>query len=286
VAQALGASEALALNSAAAIELFHNAFLIHDDVQDGSEFRRGKPTLWAKYGTGIAVNVGNAAYLLALQRLLANHEILGAHRAQWIVDETVRMSRESLEGQALELGWIRDNVCTLSERDYLNLCLKKTCWYSFIYPMRVGAIVAEGRRPLPRRFASFGWYLGAAFQIQDDILNVRGTYSSYGKEICGDLFEGKRTLMLIHLLEHCPLAEQTRIRQILGLRRADRRPRQVEWILELMERYGSIAYARRCGRQMAGAAMVEGLAAFSDVPESIHKQFLLATVEFVVQRAR
>ncbi|MEA2666911.1 MAG: geranylgeranyl diphosphate synthase, type, partial [Candidatus Eremiobacteraeota bacterium] len=167
--EALGGNARRALNSAVAIELFHNAFLIHDDVQDQSVLRRGGSTLTAEYGPAIAVNVGNAANVMALQRLIENRLVLGAPLSSRLVAETERMLLHTLEGQALELAWIRDNVCDLEDADYLHMCLKKTSWYSFIYPMRVGALIAEGTVD-HQRFCRFGWYLGAAFQIQDDIL--------------------------------------------------------------------------------------------------------------------
>jgi geranylgeranyl diphosphate synthase, type II len=89
----------------------------------------------------------------------------------------------------------------------LRMCLKKTPWYSFIYPIRVGAIIAPGFTLDPKRFSRFGWYFGAAFQIQDDLLNLTGEFAKYGKELGGDIAEGKRTLMLIHLLAACTVRE-------------------------------------------------------------------------------
>ena len=82
------------------------------------------------------------------------------------------------------------------------MVLKKTCWYSFIHPCRIGALIATRDTANLDRFNRFGYYLGAAFQIQDDLLNLTGDQNRYGKEIAGDLLEGKRTLMLIHLLKH------------------------------------------------------------------------------------
>ena len=87
------------------------------------------------------------------------------------------------------------------------MCLKKTPWYSFIYPIRVGAIIAPGSTLDPKRFSRFGWYFGAAFQIQDDLLNLTGEFAKSGKELGGDIAEGKRTLMLIHLLAACTARE-------------------------------------------------------------------------------
>ena len=281
---ALGGNSRQALNSAVAIELFHNAFLIHDDVQDGSHSRRGGPTLHLAHGVPIAINVGNATNLLALQRLMENRGILGPETSLRVMEETQRMMHHSLEGQAIELGWIRDNVYRLGVKDYLNMCLKKTSWYSFIYPMRVGALIANAGRVAPDQFCRFGWYMGAAFQVQDDILNLAGSYRKYGKEIGGDLWEGKRTLMLIHLLNHSSGNLRQRLERFLSLGRAERTSAEVAWVYREMLQAGSIDYARRQARQLAGAALLEGLAAFRHIPESAHKRFILEMVLYVVNR--
>jgi geranylgeranyl diphosphate synthase, type II len=282
---ALGGDVRRALNSAIAIELFHNAFLVHDDVQDGSDSRRGAPTLHMEHGIPVAINVGNATNLLALRCLMENRAILGPKVSWQIMQETERMMKNSLEGQAIEVGWIRNNVCRLRSIDYLRMCLKKTSWYSFLYPLRVGALIAHNHVEADQ-FFRFGWYLGAAFQIQDDILNLTGKYRNYGKEIGGDLWEGKRTLMLIHLLQHCSASQRLRLRNFLAQPRGEHAAGDVAWVYQLLERYGSISYARRAARQLAGAALLEGLAAFRGVPDSEHKRFILEMVLYVVNRDR
>jgi geranylgeranyl diphosphate synthase type II len=283
---ALGGRDKQSLNSAVAIELFHNAFLIHDDIQDASELRRGGPTLYRSYGLGIGVNVGNATNLVALQRLMANRRILGPQISWLVMAETEVMLRHSLEGQAIELGWIRDNICRLTLRDYLRMCLKKTSWYSFIYPLRVGAIIAEGNSLAPDRFTRLGWYLGAAFQIHDDILNLTGNAQTYGKEILGDLWEGKRSLMLIHLLRSCSRREFGQIKSLLAKERAARSDHEVQWLYELMLKYKCIEYARGVSKQFAGAAFMEALSSFRTVPDSPHKRFILELILYVVRRNR
>lgn len=284
--RALGGSQQQAINSAVAIELFHNAFLIHDDVQDGSMLRRGGQTLHQEHGLGIAVNVGNATNLLALQRLMENRELLGTQLSWRVMQETEQTLRYSLEGQALELGWIRDNACDLNETDYLQMCLRKTSWYSFIYPLRVGALIAEGGTLAADRFCRFGWYFGAAFQIQDDILNLTGKYARYGKELRGDLWEGKRTLMLIHLLKQCNAVERRKLKSFLARSRSQRKGADVAWLYQLMRSYGSIDFARRAARQLAGAALIEALTAFRGVPDSDDKRLILEMVLYVVRRDR
>lgn len=281
--EAFGGAPSRALNTAVAIELLHNGFLVHDDVQDGSEARRGAPTLHRSHSVGIAVNVGNATNLLALRRLVDNRALIGPERAAAIVDETDRMMRHTLEGQALELAWIADNACDLDDGDYLRMCLKKTSWYSFVYPMRVGATIALGPRPADA-FTRFGWYLGAAFQIQDDVLNLTGHYARYRKEIGGDLFEGKRTLMLIRVLRACTLAERRRLRAYLAAPRAERAASDAAWLLTLMERHGAIAHARAAARQLAGAAMFEATRTLAAVPDGPARRFIHDLVRYVVTR--
>jgi geranylgeranyl diphosphate synthase, type II len=283
--EALGGRERDSLNSAVAIELFHNAFLIHDDLQDDSLLRRGAPTMHSGLGPGIAVNVGNATNLLGLRRVMDNAGLLGSRRSELIAEETERMMRHSVEGQAIELGWIHNNVCDLTPRDYLHMCLKKTSWYSFIYPMRVGAIVAQGAQSL-ERFCRLGWYMGAAFQIQDDILNLTGDYQQYRKEIGGDLREGKRTLMLIKLLALCNLKERQALESYLGSPRAPRPSWELLWVRRLMDRYGAVEFARRTARQLAGAALMQAIVAFRTVPDSKARQFIFDLIMYVVKRTR
>ncbi|WP_298830525.1 polyprenyl synthetase family protein [uncultured Piscinibacter sp.] len=126
------------------------------------------------------------------------------------------MVHESVEGQAMELGRVHDGVCVLDEPDCLSMILKKTCWYTSIQPCRIGALVATGGAADPERFNRFGDQMGAAVQIQDDILNLVAGAKRYGEEIDGDSWEGKRTLMLMHAYRHANVREQRRIERYLA----------------------------------------------------------------------
>lgn len=283
---AYGGNVRLALNSAVAIELFHNGFLIHDDIQDESLYRRGDPTFYTKYGIGVAINVGNALNLLSLRLLMKNRELVGPPLSWQVFTETAEMLRHTLEGQAMELGWIRDNACSLTDLDYLRMSLKKTSWYTCIYPCRIGALIATDGAINPDRFYRFGWFLGVAFQIQDDLLNLLGDYRRYGKEICGDIWEGKRTLMLIHLLNTCGKNEKAQLKSFLSLPRNERSGEDVEWIYGLMTKYDSFGFARTCARRFAGAALHEFHVAYGDLPDSEDKQFILGLILYTIERDR
>ena len=184
-----------ALPAAAGLEMLHNAFLVHDDIEDGSDSRRGVATMHRRVGVPIAVNTGDAMNALAMRLFRKSGETLGpGDGACASSTKSIICSSRPSEGQAMELGWVRDNDLTVGTDDYLRLVLKKTAWYSFIHPMRIGALVANGDDRNLGRFDRFGYLLGLAFQITDDVLNLNGDVARYGKEINGDLWEGKRTL--------------------------------------------------------------------------------------------
>jgi geranylgeranyl diphosphate synthase, type II len=282
--RAFGGDASEARASATAIEMLHNAFLVHDDIEDESDLRRGLPTMHAEHGVPIAVNAGDMLTALSVRILRDNLPSLGLPLTWRVYDEFDHMMQQSLEGQAMELGWVRDNRCDVTDEDYLRMVLKKTCWYSFIHPCRIGALIASRDRIDLDRFNRFGCYLGTAFQIQDDLLNLTGDERVYGKEIGGDLLEGKRTLMLIHLLRQLNAREAARVSAYLARPRAERADGETRWILDLMRSRGSLSYARTVARQLAGAALFEFTQAFQGVPESDEKSFLQQVISYMVSR--
>lgn len=284
-ARAFGAEAAAAVRSAAALELLHNAFLVHDDVEDESDERRGRPTLNALHGIAIAVNVGDALTLLGLRALLDNRETLGPRLAFAVLEEAERMARESVEGQAIEIGWRRDNALALDDQAYLDMVFKKTCWYTTIFPLRAGALIGTRRTNDLDRFLRFGFFLGAAFQIVDDLLNIAGDPLRYGKELSGDLWEGKRTLLLIHLLRACTPAERLRLGTFLARTRRERGADEVAWVHDRLHAYDCLAYARQVAHALAGAARHEAATAFAGLPPSRDRAFIEALTTWVLSRA-
>jgi Polyprenyl synthetase len=125
---------------------------------------------------------------ISIGSLTENIPVLGADLSYRIFHEAQHLVLQSVEGQALELGWTRDNAFELSEDDYLRMVLKKTCWYTCIHPCRIGALIGTAGAIDADRFNLFGFLLGAAFQIQDDILNLVGDRAQYSKEILGDIW--------------------------------------------------------------------------------------------------
>lgn len=282
-ARLFGAPLENAMHTAVAIEILHNALLIHDDIEDGSEERRGQPTLHMLHGMPLALNAGDTLTLMSLRPLLDNRARIGERLTLRIIEETERMARECAEGQAMELGWRRYNTTEIGDADYLEMVLKKTCWLATIYPMRVGALIGSRGSVDLDPFTRYGFFLGAAFQIQDDLLNLVGD-DGYGKEINGDIWEGKRTLMLIHTIREATAAERARLLRVLCRPREGRSLSEVRWIRTLMNKYGCAEYARKIANGLAGAALHEYSLISAGLPDSRDKQFLEQMVTWVIER--
>lgn len=283
-ARAFGASLEEALGSAIGIELMHNASLVHDDIEDESEERRGRPTLHRLHGVPLAINAGDLMSLMSLRPLMDSIDFLGPELALRIIEETDMMARETAEGQAMDLGWRLENTTSLCTDDYLQMVLKKTCWLTTIHPIRVGALIGTRGQADLDAFFRFGFFLGASFQIQDDLLNLAQDDGRYGKERDGDLWEGKRTLMLIHLLQHSTDDERERLCALLSCRREERTASQVCWLHRLMVERGSIQHAQQIANGLAGAALHEYSLLFAHLEDSPDKQFLEEIVPWVIER--
>ena len=281
---AFGGREEDAIKSAAAIEILHSAFLVHDDIEDGSEFRRGLPTMHTTIGLPLALNAGDAMQAMSIRLLRPNIDELGPTTALQIFDEFDHMLTQSLEGQAMELGWIRDNASDIGAADYLRMTLKKTCWYSFIHPCRIGAIIAKSDSACLENFTAFGFYLGTAFQIQDDLLNILGVQKLYGKEKLGDLYEGKRSLMLTRLYAQSNGQERQRLHRFLATQRDQRFPSEVAWVHKSMVNYQCLDYARSAAEQLARKATDAFEEAYASVPENQDKAFLRHCLRFMIDR--
>ena len=282
-ARAFGGSLESAVRCAAAIEILHNGLLIHDDIQDGSELRRGRPTLHALHGTPLAINAGDAMMFTALRPLIDALRPLGAEVAEQVLDVSMTMARETAEGQALELGWRDRNITELGEADYLRMALKKTAWMGMIWPAQLGLVLGSGGRADPQSVVRFGYFLGVAFQIEDDLRNLC-VDPGYGKELNGDLYEAKRTLMLIHVRRACSAPERERLDAFLAQPREARAADEVLWLAGLMSRLGSIDHARAVAAGMAGAASHEFTLAYGRLPESEDLSFIAGLVPWIFSR--
>lgn len=253
--KAFGGKEDDALLTAACIELFQNWILIHDDIEDASELRRGEPVLHKKYDVALAINAGDALHARMWGLLLLNEKLLGSEKTLHILQEFSKMVNETTEGQHMELVWILEKRWDLDDNDYIEMCSRKTAWYTAVSPCRLGAIIAGAGSDVLEKLLSFGLKLGVGFQIQDDVLNLIGEQSSYGKAKFEDILEGKRTLILLRLIKVAKKEERERVIEIMNKKREEKRETDIDYVISLIRKYGTIDYARVKARQLVNEAI-------------------------------
>jgi geranylgeranyl diphosphate synthase type I len=274
--EAVGGDPDKAMPSAAAIEHFHTAALIHDDIEDSSLTRRDEPCMHISEGLGIAINAGDLALSLVTGTVLKDPELDDRTKLR-VLQELVDMTTRTIEGQALDIGWARDDRFDLSVEDYLAMADHKTAYYSGAVPLAVGAIVGAGTDEQVELLRDFGMATGLAFQIQDDVLNLIGTKESTKKDFRSDLSEGKRTLVAIHALHNSARSE--RLLEILSMHTGD--PALLEEAVGIMREAGSIDYAQSFAEDLILRAK-DRLAA--GLPKSRARDLLLSMADFFVSR--
>ncbi len=274
--RAFGGRSRGAIDVAVAIELLHNAFLVHDDIEDGSYRRRGEPTLHVTHGVALALNAGDGLVALAFDVLARAIGTMPSGVGRQVLAEFAHLMRSTVEGQAMELGWLAEDRFDLSEADYLAMVRDKTCWYSTTHPLRLGAIVGSRGAADPDTLNAFGFFLGAVFQIDDDISNLISNDGGYDKDLGGDIIEGKRTLMLTHLMRTANPADRAAVAACVGASGRGGRDERVDTVVALMRAYGSIDYGQVVKDALTGAAVAELERVFPGRGDDPDVRFLLA----------
>ena len=245
--RAVGGDPARARSCAAAIEHFQSAALIHDDIADNGQLRRGKPCLYLTEGVGLAINCGDLDLTLVTEAVLNDPVLDDATRVR-VMRELTAMTMRTIEGQALDLGWVRDERFDLGVDDYLRMATLKTAHYSGAVPLACGAIIGGGSEAQVEALRSFGLDTGLAFQIQDDLIILVG--SDTAKDFRTDITEGKRTLVAVHAL--ADPAAHDEVEALLRSGSSD--PAVLARAVELFEETGSIAYAHDVAEQLIARA--------------------------------
>lgn len=275
-ARAVGGDPARARSAAAAIEHFQSAALIHDDIADKGQLRRGKPCMYLTEGVGRAINCGDYDITLSTDAVLRD-EALDAPLKLRVLGELTAMMQRTVEGQALDLGWVQNERFDLTVQDYLTMATLKTAHYSGAVPLAVGAMVGGGSEQQVEALRSFGLATGLAFQIQDDLLNLVGDAGD--KDFRNDITEGKRTLVAVHALEHAE--SETRRELVEILRSGTQDAALLERAVKIFDETGSIAFAHDYALRLTERAKEElsGIELENDC-----RELLLSMADFFVER--
>ncbi len=278
-ALAHGAQEEAALLAGEGLELFQNWVLIHDDIEDGSEERRGRPALHRLHPMPLALNAGDALHgeMWGLLAQGVARGILGPE----VLLEFHQVVRRTAYGQHLDLLWTLTGRLDLTPEDYLRMVTHKAAYYTAVAPLRLGALLA-GKEP-PPLYEEAGLKLGVAFQIVDDVLNLEGD-EAYGKERAGDLYEGKRTLILIRFLEEAPEEDRARALALLRLPREAKPEGEVRWLWERLLASEALAWAKGVAQRLKEEGLGALLPLLEALPHQEAARALVGLLEALVER--
>lgn len=267
-AQACGYEGPRVLSLATAIEYIHTATLLHDDVIDNAQLRRGRPSCNSIWDNKMSVLVGDFLYCQA-SSLIAKDGDLKVLRS--ITDATTTTT----EGEVLEITKSRD--LRLGEAEYFKIVEFKTGML-MACSTQVGAIIAKAEAPVEQALADYGMHLGIAFQLADDVLDYVSVESEFGKEKGVDLKEGKITLPLLYALERCSGEDREIIRDATISARRDIFLK----VLDILKKHGALDYALK----LAGERKEAAKASLKVLPESSAKKALLRLADYVIERKK
>lgn len=243
-AQALGFDQKLAIPTAAAMQISEDWMLGHDDVEDQSLQRRGLPSINQVYGNELAINAGDNLHVFMWKVINNNFSVLKYELAQKIYQEFFDMVNRTILGQTIEIKWTQENRFDLTEEDILLILESKTGYYTIAGPMRLGAILGGATEAQLESIYRFGVILGRSFQIIDDLLDLTSDFAGQKKQIGNDIYEGKRTIMLIHLLNNIDSINKEKLKSILLKNRSQKTSDEVSWVIDQMKQVGSLEYSK------------------------------------------
>lgn len=252
---------------AAIVEFIHTATLLHDDVVDESDLRRGRETANEVFGNAASVLVGDYLYSRAFQMMVE----VGSMRVMEILSRT---TNRIAEGEVMQL--INCGSAETTEQQYMDTIQSKTA-ILFEAATQLGAVITKQASPVEKAMATYGLHLGTAFQLVDDILDYTADAEKMGKNVGDDLAEGKPTLPIINAIERS--SGEDRALLVDAITHASRK--NLASVLDVIEQTGSLAYTARIARGQATLAQ-ESLSILAD---SNYKTALLNLAEFSVERA-
>lgn len=268
-AKALGCTSHSRIRLGAVVEMLHTATLVHDDIIDEADTRRGRPSSNTTWGNSKCVLAGDWLYMQSFATALEERNFR-------VLDLLISLTQQMVEGELLQIEKLGHLI---NEEEYFDLIFRKTACL-FKVSMQLGAAIVRADDQMESQLGEYGRNLGLAFQIVDDVLDLTAAEDVLGKPVASDLREGKATLAVIHALERGTGADREAIRTVL----ADRSFEKVSYteILEILQRHGSIDYAMDTACAYAEAARLS----ITDLPDSEAKRALLWVPGFVTTRDR
>ncbi len=276
VSQAVGGDKESTLDTAAAIELIHTFSLIHDDIMDKDDMRRGKPAVHKVWDEPLAILAGDTLFSKAFEMIInTSGENIGIDQKNQALATVADACVKICEGQANDMSF--EGNFQVKEEEYMEMIFKKTAAL-IAAATKAGAIIGGADSNIINAMYEYGRLIGLAFQIQDDYLDVISTEEDLGKPVGSDIVEGKMTLMVVRTLSQADDTDSARLVSILENPNSSQS--EVDEAIDLFNKYGSIEYAQNVAQENVDEAkkLVELL------PDSEAKQSLQLIADFVLKR--
>jgi geranylgeranyl diphosphate synthase type II len=269
-AMAAGADYKDCILPAAAIQLFEDFALVHDDIEDGSLLRRGRKTIQAEYGTSRAINAGDMLHS-AVEGLL--FRISKQKNGDAIYKKFREIGSITSIGQDKDIYYSGRNALKATEEIYISIAADKTSAYSVYGPLQLGALIGEAGLAELKVLEDIGLPAGIAFQISDDIKDVEGNVAGKGKY--EDIKQGKATLILINMYKNSGPGERAMIESIYSKKPFDKDESDIDYILGLIDKTGSVEYARKIKKEYENSAINALLRGRDIIPENPYSEALM-----------
>jgi len=273
VADAISGSGKKAMPLGLALEIIHNFTLVHDDIMDKDDFRRGVPTVHKKWDEPTAINAGDALFARAIEVLSTLDAPLPAFRE--IVHDVACMVRQIGEGQQWDMDF--ETQKTVTEAQYLKMIERKTA-LMFMTGAKGGAMIGLGTEEQVKAMWEYGRNLGIGFQIHDDWLNLAGDPKEFQKPIGGDLLRGKKTIIMLHALATMSKAQLAPVMKIYGKEKATK--------MAIAAAIKALAPALEYAHETALAHAAKAVQMLKVLPDSEHKHLLKDLALYAVERKK
>lgn len=281
VCEALGRKSDDYLDIAIIPEVIHNGTLIIDDIEDSSEYRRGKPSIHKLFGLDVAANVANAMYYLPLLALFKNEKHLSDEKINKIYDTYVQEMINLSLGQAIDIAWHKGLVddSKISESQYMQMCAYKTGALARM-SVKIAAILCDADENEVRQLGKFAEAIGVAFQIQDDVLDLsEGEFAEKKGGQGQDITEGKKSLVVAHTLQVAEPRDREILIRILGMHTSNQELK--EEAIRIIEKYDALSYAKDFAEKLVADSWRD---VGNLLPESEAKNRLNEFVHYLIER--
>ncbi|MBS7617540.1 polyprenyl synthetase family protein [Candidatus Bathyarchaeota archaeon] len=277
--EACGGTGSKAYPAAVAVEVLHTFTLIHDDIIDRDEIRRGVPTVHVLWGIPQAIISGDMLFALVYKVLSKNLKAEGV-RDSVVVDVIERFSEALIDicaGQTMDMSMAEKPVCNVTMEDYMEMIKLKTARL-YMVSVEIGGLIAEASLKEVEALKNYGFYSGMSFQMVDDLLGVSGVEEELGKPVGSDIREGKKTIVVLEALNRLDDGGRRRLMEVLGNRSASKE--EILGAIRLIEASGAVEYVKKLAHHYSS----EAKKALTSLPKTEASELLEALTDFIVER--